>query len=308
MQSHLLHGVVPALVTPFRTDELIDYGAWQAIIDALIGAGVDGLFVAGSAGEFFSLDDEERIVAFRFCKQAMAGRATLYGNVGCVSTRASVKLAQLAEAEGVDCLVVVTPFFVKPSQDELADHVIEICRAVRAPVLVYNIPVFSGGVEILPPAMTRIASLCENFAGVKASVGSVEKAAAYIACGNGRDLSVFMGNDELVLAGLQAGCVGTVAACANVAPRLFVDLYRAFRDGRQEDAARLQTLVTALQGSLPLHTFPGVVKEAMAMIGLPAGPCRKPIGSLPPHARTELASVVDRLRAEKYLPEVVPAS
>src|SRR6202035_1614580 len=109
------HGVVPALVTPFQDDERIDYSAWQTIIDTLIAAGVDGLFAAGSQGESYALGLEERIVALRFCKQAVAGRVTLYGNVGCITTRDTVQLAQQAEAIGIDAIVVVTPYYIQPS-------------------------------------------------------------------------------------------------------------------------------------------------------------------------------------------------
>ena len=92
------------------------------------------------------------------------------------------------------------------------------------------------------------------------------------------------------------------AACANVAPRLLVDLYQAFRSGHLETAARLQALVDPLRQAFALHTFPAVIKEAMQMIGLPAGPCRKPVGPMPPDARAELAKVLETLSGENYLP------
>ena len=107
-----LHGVVPALVTPFKENERIDYGAWQVMIDMLIAAGVHGLFVAGSQGEFYALDMEERTVAMRFCKQAIAGRVPVYANVGCITTRDTVALALQAQALDVDAIVVVTPYYM----------------------------------------------------------------------------------------------------------------------------------------------------------------------------------------------------
>ncbi|MCL5746485.1 MAG: dihydrodipicolinate synthase family protein, partial [Acidobacteria bacterium] len=86
---------------------------------------------------------------------------------------------------------------------------------------------------------------------------------------------------------------------------LFVDLYRAFRIGDLEMAARLQSLIDPLRQAFALHTFPAVVKEAMAMAGIPAGPCRKPVGPMPDEAREKLAAVIERLREEKYLPRLV---
>jgi len=107
----------------------------------------------------------------------------------------------------------------------------------------------------------------------------------------------------MILPALKLGCVGAVSACSNVAPRLFVDLYRAFRGGDAGEAARLQDLVNPLRMAFGLHTFPSVIKVAMEMAGLPAGPCRKPVGPMPPQARADLSRVMDRLRAGNYLPE-----
>ena len=295
-------GIVTALVTPFDREERIDYGAWQVVIDTLIAAGVDGLFAAGGQGEFFSLDDEERGAVLRFCRRAAAGRVPLYGNVGCITTRASVKLARLAEAEGLDFLVVITPFYLKPSSEELAAHYIEICRAVRTPVLAYNIPERTG-VELTPEIVARVASECENFVGLKDSSGKLDLAPKFMEAVPERRLCVFMGRDHMILPALKLGCVGAVSACSNVAPRLFVDLYRAFREGNPDEAARLQDLVNPLRVAFGLHTFPSVIKVAMELAGLPAGPCRKPVGPMPPQARASLSGVIDRLREGNYLPE-----
>ena len=304
MPTTSLHGIVPALVTPFRDDERIDFSAWQTIIDLMIASGVDGLFAAGGQGEFFSLEAEERVVALRFAAQAVGGRVPVYGNVGCITTQASVRLAEQAQAEGIDALVVITPYYVKPSADELVEHYTDICRAVHLPVLAYNIPERTG-VELTPAVLKRISAQCENFVGLKDSSGRLDLIPELVAIGQERPLAVFIGRDHMILQALKLGCIGAVTACANVAPRLFVDLYRAFRDGRMEEAARLQALVDPLRQAFALHTFPAVIKEAMAMIGYPAGPCRKPVGAMPEEARQKLRAVLERLRQENCLPELV---
>ena len=301
VEHGLLQGIVAALVTPFRADERIDFGAWQEIVDALIGAGVDGLSVAGGQGEFFSLSPEERTVALRFCAQAAAGRTLLYGNVGCVNTRDTIQLAQAAEGVGVDCVVVVTPYYLKPSGGELAEHYMEVCRAVHLPVLANNNPERTG-VDLTPEIAARIAANCENFAGLKDSSGRLERIRAYRNAAPERKLAVFAGCDDSILPSLENGATGAFAAGANVAPRLFVELYRAWREGRGGEAARLQESIKDLYATLALHTFPGVVKEAMQMAGLPAGPCRKPVGPMPPEAREKMAGVVARLAEEGLLP------
>jgi 4-hydroxy-tetrahydrodipicolinate synthase len=273
----------------------------------MIACGVDGLFAAGGQGEFFSLDAEERVVALRFCKQYTAGRVPVYGNVGCVTTRESVRLAQAAQAEDIDYIVVITPYYLKPTADELVRHYAEICRAVRIPVLAYNIPDRTG-VDLAPAIVRRIAERCENFVGLKDSSGRLDDMPELMAIGATRPFAVFIGRDHMILEAMKRGACGAVTACANVAPRLFVDLYRAFRAGNLADAARLQALVDPLRQTFALHTFPSVIKEAMAMIGYPAGPCRKPVGTMPATARKTLADVLQRLRDEHYLPPEASAS
>jgi 4-hydroxy-tetrahydrodipicolinate synthase len=298
--SPSLQGIVPALVTPFHPDERIDCSAWQRLIDRMISAGVDGLFVGGSSGEFYALDPEERAVTLRFCLQAAAGRVPLFANVGCITTRETVRLAVSAQSMGVDVIVVITPYYLKPTQDELADHYIEVCRAVRLPVLAYNFPQH-GGVDLAPETLGRIAARCENMMGLKDSSGVLEQSVAYRTCAPGRELAVFIGPEHILLDAWQRGCHGAVTACANIAPRLFVDLWRASREGRREDARRLQALAAELGHAVGLHTFPGVLKEALQLAGFPAGVCRRPIGPMPEPALRQLAAVVDHLNKEGCL-------
>jgi 4-hydroxy-tetrahydrodipicolinate synthase len=297
------HGIVPAMVTPFQPDERIDCSAWQRIVDVLIDAGVDGLLAGGSQGEFFSLDAEERMVALRFSKQAIAGRVPLYGNVGCITTYDTIRLALQAQEVGVDVLVVIAPWYVRLSQEELADHYISVCRAVHSPVLAYNFPQH-GGSEIEPETLAQIAASCENLVGIKDSSHNAERKLAYQRCLPGRDLAVFVGPEHLILPSLEKGCAGAMTACANLAPRLFVELYQAFREGRHGQTARLHALASEMGEMHGFATFPSVVKAAMEMVGLSAGPCRRPVAPLDPEARRRLVALVDKLSMEGYLPKI----
>ncbi len=297
MPETQLKGIIPAVVTPFGEDESIDYAVWQTLIDSLIASGVHALLVVGGQGEFFALTEEEREVAVRFCVQAVAGRVPVCANVGAVSTRQTVRLAQKAEEDGVDYLVAISPYYLKPSADELVAHYVEVCRSVHAPVLAYNIPERTG-VELTPPILKRIKGQCENFVGLKDSSGKIEEIPEYTAAG----LAVFIGRDHMILDGLKAGCAGAVSACSNVCPRAFVDLYDAFQAGDLEKAARLQALVEPLRRTFSMATFPSVVKEAMNMSGVAAGACRRPVGPFPVEARGKLAEAIQSLRAEGYLP------
>jgi len=296
MPDGLFRGIVPAVVTPFRADERIDYEVWQALIEALISSGVDGLLCLGGQGEFYALAEEEREVAARFAAQTADGRVSVYLNVGSNSTQESIRLAQRAEADGVGSLVVITPYYVEPSPDELVEHYVAICRSVHIPVLAYNIPQRTR-VTLTPAILARVAAVAENFAGLKDSSGRLEDLEGYMALG----LRVLIGLDWLALEGLKRGCTGVAVAGANIVPRAFVDLYAAFRAGDLDRAQRLQALIDPLQEAFALGSFSAMVKEALDIAGMSAGPCRRPVGPLPDEARARLSSLLEPLRAEGYL-------
>ncbi len=190
MPDGLFKGIVPAVVTPFRADERIDYRVWQELIEALISSGVDGLLCLGGQGEFYALTEEEREVAARFAVQTADGRLPVYVNAGSNGTQESIRLAQQAEADGVDALVVITPYYVEPSPAELVDHYVAICHSVRIPVLAYNIPQRTR-VSLTPAILGRVAAMADNFAGLKDSSGRVEDIEGYISSG----LRVLIGLD-----------------------------------------------------------------------------------------------------------------
>jgi 4-hydroxy-tetrahydrodipicolinate synthase len=288
------------MVTPFRENERIDYGAWQVVIDLLIASGVHGLFAAGPLGEFYTLDMEERTVAMRFCKQAIAKRVPLYVNVGSITTRDTVALALQAQALDVDAIVVVTPYFVRLRTQELVEHYVEVCRAVRMPVIACNAPQ-NGGVELSPSSVGEIAAQCANFAGIIDTSALLESVIAYREAVPHADFRVFAGSDHLCLSALEAGCSGMANASATLTPRLFVDLYQAFRTGNLAEAGRLQSLANSLAA---IHSSAAVTKEALGMLGVPAGRCRKPVGSVPAETRRQMEGALDQLRAAGVLPGI----
>jgi len=290
-------GIVPAVITPFREDEAIDYTAWQRHLEFLISSGVHGLFVLGGQGEFFALSEEERMVAARFCVQTVAKRLPLYANVGAVTTAQTVRLALKAEEDGVDYIVVITPYYLQPSADELVDHYSEVCASVRVPVLAYNIPERTG-IELTPAILRRVAQANGNFIGLKDSGGKLDLIPEWRRAG----LHVFIGRDHMILDGLRMGAVGAVAACANLIPRALVDLYDAYQAGNLDEAVRLQALVEPLRKAFSLGTFPAVIKEAMNLVGMNVGRARRPVGPMTDEARKKLGAVLDKLREARYLP------
>jgi 4-hydroxy-tetrahydrodipicolinate synthase len=295
-------GIVPAVVTPFHADESIDYDSWRKVLEFLISSGVDGLFLLGGGGEFYALNENARKEAVKFAARTSNGRLPIYNNVGTVTTREALALARHAEAEGVDYLVLVTPYYIRPSADELVDHYSEICRSVRIPVFAYNMPGRTG-VELTPAIVRRIGQANPNFAGLKDSSGKVEMMPEWVALGG----AVFMGSDHLIQKALDLGAIGAVTVCSNVAPRLFVDLFRAWKNGNMEEATRLQALAAELRLALKLSSFRSLVKDAMQAAGMPVGQPRRPAGSISAEEQAAIDAVVGKLRERNYLSESVSA-
>ena len=143
-----IRGIIPALITPFTADERVDEAAFRKVVNAMIDHGVHGLFPVGTGGEFSTLTSEEKKRLMEVTVEETAGRVFVMPNVGAITTAESVALARHAEAVGCDAISAVTPFFLRPSQEELFEHYRAICAATTLPVLAYNIPERTGGVAL----------------------------------------------------------------------------------------------------------------------------------------------------------------
>jgi 4-hydroxy-tetrahydrodipicolinate synthase len=288
--SKELEGIIVAMITPMNEDESVDVAGLKAVTRYLIGHGVHGLFPGGSQGEFFSLATEERERVLEATLEAAAGEVFCVAHVGAVTTREAVTLARHAEEAGADAVAACTPYFIKPSRDELYGYYRSICEAVALPVLAYD-NVGRTGVPLPPSLVARIARGMPNFVGIKDSSGDLTQLAEHIRLGP-PGFRVFVGRDSLIYAALLHGGAGAVTATANVVPDLAVGIYDAVRAGDLDRARDLQEKLLPVRLAFGLGTFPVVVKEAMQLIGQPAGPARDPVGPMSDQARAELRSVL----------------
>src|SRR5574341_2452695 len=271
-----LRGIIPAGVTPFTPDDRVDESAFRKVLNALIDQDVHGLFPVGTGGEFFALTREEKERLMAVAVEEAAGRVFVVPDVGAITAAESVTLARHAEAVGSEAVSVVTPFFLKPSQEELFEHYRAICAAVKIPVLAYNIPERTGGVALSVGTVSRLAREIPNFAGIKDSTGDLANAAELVqVCAPG--FRVFMGRDTLIFGALLHGCVGAVAATANVAPGLAVGIYQAVQAGDLPKARDLQARLAPVRRLFAVGSHPAGIKEAMVQLGmLDCGRCRRP--------------------------------
>jgi 4-hydroxy-tetrahydrodipicolinate synthase len=290
METDSLRGIFPAVVTPFNEDESIDLEGFREIINYVIDGGVHGVFVLGSQGESFSLTSEEKRELMSVAVEEVADRVPLMAGTGTVMTRDSIELTQYAESAGCDCASVITPFFIQPTQQELYDHYAAIAQSVSFPVLAYSNPPRTM-VDLLPETAARLARDIPNFAGLKDSSGNLTRTIQYMReCPE--NFRTFVGRDSLILGALVYGVPGAVAATANVAPELAVSIYDCVQEGDYAGALRAQTQLTTLRLTFSLGSFPVVVKEALALKGLPGGPCRRPIAPISDSNRGKLKDIM----------------
>lgn len=295
MNTSKFHGVVPAMATPFTADHRLDEHRVGELIESYIQAGVHGISVAGSQGEFFALDTAEHIRLLELSMRAIDGRVPLYAGTGGATTRQAIALTQAAEAMGADLALVITPYFVQPTQEELVAHYTAVAHATRLPVMLYNNPPRTS-VNVLPATLARCMRAADNIVGMKDSGGDLTQSIEYLLTAP-RPALLFSGRDTIALSMMFHGAQGTISPAANVFPELMVRMYDALRAGKHEEALRLSNAFAPLRAAWAWGSFPVVIKEAMALAGRSAGPTRPPVAALPEKVRADLEAVVQRIAA-----------
>jgi 4-hydroxy-tetrahydrodipicolinate synthase len=283
------HGIIPALVTPIDAGDEVNETALRQLVDFMIQGGVHGLFATGSQGEFWALNAKEKQRIWEAVREEAAGRVPVYAGTAAVTTHETIALTQLAERVGVEAVSILTPFFVAPSQQELYEHYAAIAEATSLPIILYTNPARTG-VALKPETMARLAEI-PNIVGIKDSSGDLSLAAEYINVAPDH-FAVLMGRDTLILAGLLYGAKGAIAATANVVPALVVNIYECFKIGDLDEARRAQERLSSLRQAFSWGTFPVVIKEALNLMGMEAGPARAPVGPMSPEQRERLKQVL----------------
>jgi len=289
-----IHGIIPAMVTPFRADEALNEDALRQLVNHLITGGVHGLFPTGSQGEFYALTPDEKQRVWEIVVDEAAGRTPVYAGTGAITTREVIALNKRAERAGIQAVSVLTPLFITPTQEELYRHYSSIADATTLPVLLYNNPGRTG-VHLSADLVGRLAEH-PNIIGVKDSSGDLSLTLEYLRQTDSDKFAVLMGRDTLIYAGLLHGAAGAIAATANVAPGLVVAIYEAFKAGDLDRALAAQNALAPLRQAFALGTFPGVIKHALALLGIPAGPARGPVGALSPENEAKLRQILEMMR------------
>jgi len=284
-------GIIPAMVTPIDAVGRINESAVRKLTNHLIDGGVHGLFPVGSQGEFFALTFEQKKETIRIVVDETRGRVPVYAGTGAVTTREAIETTKMAQDWGVSAVSVITPYFLVPSQKELIAHYTAIAKACPdLPILLYSNP---DRTQVPFPVSTVLElAAVDNIVGIKDSSGDMSMTGEYIRLTRGMNFHVLMGRDTLIYAALCYGATGSICATGNVDPRVPVEIYEAFVAGDHKRALEAQYRLAPLRIAFGLGTFPVVIKEALTMIGIDAGPAVLPVGPMTPENREKLRKIL----------------
>ncbi|MGK3630493.1 dihydrodipicolinate synthase family protein [Enterobacter cloacae] len=268
-----IKGVLTAIVTPFDAEGELNLPGLTRQVARQLDAG-NGIFCGGTNGEFFVLNEAEKIAVTRTCVETVAGRAPVVAHIGEISTRDTIRLGKQIAALGVDAVSVITPYFVPLKQSELIAHYTAVADALTVPVFLYNIPARTG--NTLEPTTVRALAEHPNISGIKDSAGSYESLRGFLNAVSDIDgFDVLNGPDSLIHQGFVEGCSACISGLANVAPAAINAIWSRFNAGDVEGSRQAQERVTRLRTELYSVAFsPAAVKKALQIMGEDVGESR----------------------------------
>lgn len=294
MPRLVLNGMFVPCVTPFTRTGRLDLKALRACVRFWLGGAVSGLVPCGSNGEAPYLSRQERIKVVETVIDEVNGKVPVIAGTGSMSTQETITFTKDAADLGVDAALVVTPFYFKLSNKETCEHYRTVSETVDVPIVVYNVPKFTG-VSLEPAFIHKLAAENEKIIGVKDSSGNIGTITEIVRL-TGDRLSVLAGTADVTLPALLSGGRGAVLAVGNVFPTLCSSLYRAFKNGRYEEASKLQNRVSfANEVLVKRFNQISAIKEAMRLQGLAGGYPRKPALPLDSEERRTIENLLKEI-------------
>jgi len=274
-------GIFPAMITPFTESEELDETALKKIIDYLMESGVHGIQCCGSTGEAGSLTRTERKRIIELTVKQVNKRLPVIAGTGTSSTNMTIELTKDAAEAGADAALIITPFYVIPTEEGIYEHYKTIATHVNIPILAYNVPQATM-VNLTPSLLTRLVEKIDRIVGVKESSGKTWQIAEMVRL-VGDKISILTGDDAGLYSDFLLGCQGAIVAIGNIAPRMTVEIFDSLKRGDVQRAKeiyyRLLPIATALGGEA---NWASRVKEMVSLQHLPGGCVRKPfLKSLP---------------------------
>jgi 4-hydroxy-tetrahydrodipicolinate synthase len=269
----MFKGVFTALITPFKNGN-VDEKTFESLIERQIAGGIHGLVPCGTTGESPTLTHEEHNRAIELCIQVTAGRVPVIAGTGSNSTAEAIQMAKHAEKKGADGVLVVTPYYNKPTQEGLYQHYKAINDAIGIPVILYNIPGRSV-IDLSDDTIARLAAL-KNIKGIKDATGNLERPSRLRAL-VGPDFLQFSGDDAIALAFNAQGGAGCISVTSNIVPDLCAKLQNLWTAGNYTEALVLHDRLMTLHSVMFCESNPTPVKYALSVMGLCEADVRLPL-------------------------------
>ena len=279
--------LLTAMVTPFNADGSVNYAAGADFADWLLANGSDGLVVEGSTGEAATMDMDEKIKFMQTIVARVNGRAKIVAGAGTNCTASTIDLVKKMEACGVDGVLIVGPYYNKPTQEGYYQHFAAVAKATKLPIIVYNVPGRTGG-NIAPETVARLAADFSNIVAIKEAAGNVAQTAELYRV-LPEDFYIYSGDDGLILPFMSVGACGLISVLANVNGNLLQQLMQAYSEGRVKDAADLNKVMVPLAKAMFIESNPIPIKAAVTKVtGIEAGAPRLPLTPISAAAEAKL--------------------
>lgn len=269
--------ILTAMVTPFDALGEIDWNATENLVNYLLANGTDGLVVSGTTGESPTLTEQEKVELFKFVVQVVDGRVPVIAGTGSYNTKASIELTKQAENAGVDGIMLVTPYYNKPSQEGMYQHFKAIAECTTLPIVLYNIP----GRSVVNLAVETVVRLSEikNVVAIKEASGCLDQIAEIIEK-TPEDFTVYTGDDGLTLPVLSIGGTGVISVASHIIGNEMQAMIEKFQNGNLPGAAKDHRNLLPIMKVLFATPNPTSVKAALNLNGIPVGGVRLPMISL----------------------------
>lgn len=293
MKKTLFTGAATALITPFKDDGSIDFDTFGKFIDFQIDGGIDAVVVCGTTGEGSTLSDEEHKKLIHYCVDRVSGRVPVIAGTGSNDTNYGIQLSRFAESEGVDGLLVITPYYNKTTQKGLVRHFNTIADSVNIPCILYNVPSRTG-VNIQPTTYAEL-SKHENIIAFKEANGNIADITKTMSL-VGDNLTLYSGDDDQIVPLLSVGGKGVISVLSNIFPGEVHRLCTSFFEGNLEESRRLQFKYLELINALFCEVNPIPVKTALGYLGVCSDRMRMPLVEMDDCNKERLIRALEEVR------------
>ncbi|MDC1383397.1 4-hydroxy-tetrahydrodipicolinate synthase [Candidatus Puniceispirillum sp.] len=287
----LFSGSCTALVTPFKDGQL-DKDAFCNLVEWQIESGTAALVPVGTTGESPTLSHEEHDIIVELCIKQASGRVPVIAGAGSNSTSEAMRLAKHAAGAGADAVLIVSPYYNKPTQEGLYQHFSSVAKVVPVPVIVYDIPGRSI-VHVADETLTRLAADCPNVKGIKDATADVARPTRLRNL-LGAEFAQLSGEDATALPYLAAGGHGCISVTANIAPKLLSEMHQAWSTGDIVKAQSINERLMSLHDAMFCEASPGPVKYAAKLLGLCGAETRLPLCEIAPASKACVESALNR--------------